>query len=53
MASSGKDRIWCLLELGEANQSGAWPDYLQYGFTEKDIPALFDQSAASPGNTLK
>jgi uncharacterized protein len=42
MASSGKDRIQCLLELGEADRSGTWPDYLQYGFTETAIPALLD-----------
>ena len=42
MASSGTDRIQRLLELGEADQGGAWPDYLQYGFTETDIPALLD-----------
>ena len=42
MASSGKDRIRCLLELGEADRSGDWPDYLQYGFTEADIPTLLD-----------
>ena len=42
MASSGKDRIRCQLELGEADQSGVWPDYLQYVFTETDIPALLD-----------
>jgi len=42
MASSGKDRIRCVLELGEADQSGLWPDHLQYGFTETYIPALLD-----------
>jgi uncharacterized protein len=42
MTSSGTDRIQCLLELGEADRSGTWPDYLQYGFSEKDIPALLD-----------
>jgi hypothetical protein len=42
MASSGKDRIQCLLEPGEGDRSGACPDYLQYGFTETDIPALLD-----------
>ena len=42
MASSGKDRIQSLLELGEADRSDAWPDYLHYGFTEADIPALLD-----------
>jgi len=42
MASSGTGRIQCLLGLGEADQSGAWPDYLEYGFTETGIPALLD-----------
>jgi uncharacterized protein len=42
MTSSGTDRIQCLLELGEADRSGPWPDYLQYGFSGKDIPALLD-----------
>ena len=28
------DRIKRLLELGEADRSGDWPDYLQYGFVE-------------------
>jgi hypothetical protein len=42
MATSGTDRIQFLLELGEADQRGAWPDYLQYGFTEADILALLD-----------
>lgn len=42
MTSPDTDRVRCLLELGEADHSGAWPDYLQYGFTETDIPALLD-----------
>jgi len=36
------DRIKLLLELGEADQGRDWPDYLQYGFVEADIPALLD-----------
>ncbi len=36
------DRIKLLMELGEADQSGNWPDYLQYGFTEADASALLD-----------
>lgn len=34
------DKIKILFELGEANRSGDWPDYLQYGFDETDVPAL-------------
>ena len=36
------DRIKLLLEIGEADRSGDWPDYLQYGFVETDVPALLD-----------
>ena len=36
------DRIKLLLELSEADQGRDWPDYLQYGFVEADIPALLD-----------
>ena len=36
------DRIRLLLKLGEAGQGSDWPDYLQYGFTEADIPALLE-----------
>ena len=36
------DRTHILLKLGEADQSGDWPDYLQYGFVEADVPALLD-----------
>ena len=36
------DRIQSLLCLGEYDQHGDWPDYLQYGFTKADIPALLD-----------
>ena len=36
------DRIKLLLELGEAGRGGDWPDYLQYGFVETDVPALLD-----------
>jgi hypothetical protein len=42
MATSGTDRFQLLLILGEANQRGAWPDYLTHGFTEADVPALLD-----------
>lgn len=42
MAATTTDRIRLLLELGATDQSGAWPDYLQYGFTEADILALLD-----------
>ena len=34
------DKIRILLELGEADQNGSWPDYLQFGFDETDVPAL-------------
>ena len=30
------------MELSEVDLIGIWPDYLQYGFTETDIPALLD-----------
>ena len=36
------DRVRLLLKLGEADHGSDWPDYLQYGFTEADIPALLD-----------
>ena len=36
------ERIKLLLELGEADQGRDWPDYLQYGFVERDVPALLD-----------
>ena len=36
------ERIQFLLALGEADQGSDWPDYLEYGFTEADIPALLD-----------
>jgi len=41
MAASN-DRIKFLIQFGEADQGGDWPDYLQYGFTEADIPAPLD-----------
>jgi len=31
-----------LFELGEASRSRKWPDYLQYGFSEQDIPKLIE-----------
>lgn len=34
------DKLKILYELGEASQSGEWPDYLQYGFDESDVSAL-------------
>ena len=34
------DKLKILYELGEASQNGEWPDYLQYGFDESDLPAL-------------
>jgi hypothetical protein len=34
--------IKLLLEPGEAERGRDWPDYLQYGFVETDIPALLD-----------
>jgi uncharacterized protein len=40
MTISGKTKI--LFELGEAERSGDWPDYLQYGFDETDVPALLE-----------
>lgn len=36
------DRVRLLLKHGEADHGSDWPDYLQYGFTEADIPALLD-----------
>ena len=36
------DRIKTLLELGEPDRGNIWPDYLEYGFNEADIPALLD-----------
>jgi len=36
------ERIKLLLELGEADRGRDWPDYLQYGFVETDVPALLD-----------
>ncbi len=36
------DKIRILLELGEADRSGSWPDYLQYGFDETDVPDLLN-----------
>jgi len=40
--TNATDRMQLLLELGEADQRGDWPDYLQHGFTEADVPALLD-----------
>jgi uncharacterized protein len=48
------NKIRVLLELGEADRNGSWPDYLQYGFDETDVPDLlnlisnesFDQAAS-------
>jgi hypothetical protein len=42
MTTSGTDRIRFLLEVGEVGHNSDWPDYLQYGFTEADIPALLE-----------
>jgi len=42
MTMTTTDRIKLLLELGEADHGGDWPDYLQYGFKEADTPALLD-----------
>jgi hypothetical protein len=42
MALTTTDRIQLLFELGAADQSSTWPDYLQYGFTAADIPALLE-----------
>jgi uncharacterized protein len=42
LMATAEDRIQFLLELGETDQHGDWPDYLQYSFTEADIPALLD-----------
>jgi len=36
------DKIRILLKLGEADRSGSWPDYLQYGFDETDVPDLLN-----------
>ncbi len=40
-----KDKINSLSEFGDPRtieKSGQWPDYLQYGFTGEDIPALIE-----------
>ena len=42
MEKTNIERIKLLLELGEADRGKDWPDYLQYGFVEADIPALLD-----------
>ena len=42
LAMTTTERIKLLLELGEADQGRDWPDYLQYGFVERDVPALLD-----------
>jgi hypothetical protein len=42
MATIATDRIQPLLELGAADQGIDWPDYLLYGFTEADVPALLE-----------
>ena len=42
------ERIKLLLELGEADRGRDWPDYLQYGFVETDVPALLDLDAKGP-----
>jgi hypothetical protein len=40
MATTVTDRREVLLKLGSADPKGNWPDYLKYGFTEADLPAL-------------
>jgi len=42
MTTTTANRTQVLLELGAADQRGEWPDYLQYGFTEADVPALLE-----------
>jgi uncharacterized protein len=42
MATNPTDRTQILLKLGEADRSGEWPDYLQHGFTDADVPALLE-----------
>ena len=40
-----KDKINRLLEFGDPRtikKHGQWPDYLQYGFTDEDIPTLIE-----------
>jgi len=39
---STNDKIKLLFDLGEANRSRDWQDYLQYGFDESDVPALLE-----------
>ena len=34
------NKLKILYELGVTSQNGEWPDYLQYGFDESDVPAL-------------
>ncbi len=36
------DKTRILFELGEAERSDNWPDYLQYGFDESDVNALLE-----------
>ena len=35
-----KTKACILLQLGPVSHSHDWPDYLQYGFTEEDVPEL-------------
>ena len=42
MTTTTANRTQVLLELGAADQHGDWPDYLQYGFTKADVPALLE-----------
>lgn len=37
---STRDKTKILYELDEVDRRGVWPDYLQYGFNEQDVPAL-------------
>ena len=36
------NKIKILFELGEADRSQNWQDYLKYGFNETDVPALLE-----------
>jgi len=33
-------KVSTLFNLGPPDETGPWPDYLKYGFTEEDVPDL-------------
>ncbi len=51
--NSDNPKIQTLLKLGEPNNHRDWPDYVnQYGFTDKDVPALLILFADEEINTM-